>query len=146
MQQSEASIAARFTTNDPRRINKPVGARMTQVTQFRKFLEKKRAITEDGEEIDRKTWLLKVQYDKAQNEGDTAAAKFCLDYAAFKPVEKLEIESQEVTEFSSEQEELLTLKLEIESIDRQIAEIELERKAIEKGDSMVESAEKILSE
>jgi hypothetical protein len=121
----------------PNNAGKPVGARMKQVTQFRRYLEKKRTVeTATGEEVDGKTFLLKTQLDKAIDEKDTAAAKFCMDYAGYKPVEKLEVESKDTEEFSSEQEEREFLRLEL---------IEIERMAIEKSDSILQNAELIIS-
>ncbi len=74
----------------PNPTGRPLGARESQIVAFRKFLERPRGVTSDGVVLDHKTVILKHQFDKAA-EGDTNAAKFCMDYAGYKPTDKIEL-------------------------------------------------------
>jgi hypothetical protein len=128
------SIETQFKPNN---AGKPVGARMKQVTQFRRYLEKKRAVNDLGEEIDKKLFLLKTQLEKAE-QGDTVAAKFCMDYAGYKPVERVEMDDGEGDKsFQSEQDELDFRRNRI---------IELQREAIKRSGEVVNEAEAIIAQ
>lgn len=99
---------------DPRRINKPVGAKTRQITRARRILEKAskppegygvEQIDMEGEQITEADAVYLIQLAKAKL-GDKDAAKFVMDYAGFKPSEHIEMESKDVDAFSSEEEEL----------------------------------------